>query len=46
MTDLKNTSLVDKAGHLHHIEIYVSDLSRSEKFWSWLLGRLGYVEYQ
>jgi len=33
-------------GAINHIEIYVSDLDRSLEFWSWFLGRLGYVEYQ
>lgn len=27
---------------LHHVEVYVSDLSASRAFWSWCLGRLGY----
>ncbi|MFS0864634.1 VOC family protein [Fredinandcohnia sp. 179-A 10B2 NHS] len=31
---------------LHHVEIYVSNLEESKKFWGWLLGELGYVEYQ
>lgn len=31
---------------LHHIEIYVSDLERSRKFWSWLLDKLGYQLFQ
>lgn len=34
------------SGTLHHIEIYVSDLKVSIKFWSWFLQRLGYFEYQ
>jgi len=29
-------------GALHHVELYVSDLSRSAEFWDWLLGQLGY----
>lgn len=33
-------------GKLHHIEIYVKDLNISKKFWGWLLGELGYKEYQ
>ena len=35
-----------KRGHIHHVEIYVSDLSRSLEFWQWFLGDLGYNEYQ
>jgi Lactoylglutathione lyase and related lyases len=35
-----------KAGHLHHVEIYVSDLNRSKEFWGWFLGKLGYEKYQ
>ena len=33
-------------GTLHHIEIYVKDLNQSKEFWGWLLGQLGYKEYQ
>ncbi|WP_010280786.1 VOC family protein [Bacillus timonensis] len=33
-------------GLLHHIEIYVSDLSRTVDFWGWLLEELGYTSYQ
>jgi catechol 2,3-dioxygenase-like lactoylglutathione lyase family enzyme len=33
-------------GHLHHVEIYVSDLQRSLTFWRWLLKELGYERYQ
>jgi catechol 2,3-dioxygenase-like lactoylglutathione lyase family enzyme len=31
---------------LHHIEIYVSDLSKSIKFWEWFLTELDYKQYQ
>lgn len=31
---------------LHHVEINVSDLTRSVEFWGWLLDELGYVEHQ
>ncbi|TYP72501.1 VOC family protein [Paenibacillus methanolicus] len=31
---------------LHHIELYVSNLERSDRFWSWLLAQLGYERYQ
>lgn len=30
-------------GLLHHVEIYVADLKRSDEFWGWFLGGLGYV---
>ena len=33
-------------GELHHVEINVSDLSRSSEFWGWLLEELGYVPYE
>ncbi len=33
-------------GHLHHVEIYVSDLPKSLDFWGWFLERLGYELYQ
>jgi GrpB-like predicted nucleotidyltransferase (UPF0157 family)/catechol 2,3-dioxygenase-like lactoylglutathione lyase family enzyme len=32
----------EKTGLLHHVEIYVSDLQRSKKFWQWLLNKFGY----
>ncbi|WP_144554373.1 VOC family protein [Bacillus sp. X1(2014)] len=31
---------------LHHVEIYVSNLSKSSEFWGWILTELGYVPYQ
>ena len=33
-------------GTLHHIELWVPDLSRAEHTWGWLLGALGYEIYQ
>ena len=33
-------------GHIHHIELYVSDLVQSMNFWSWFLSDLGYDLYQ
>lgn len=33
-------------GLLHHVEVYVSNLKRSEKFWGWFLEELGYKPYQ
>ena len=33
-------------GSLHHVEIYVSDLERSSRFWGWFLKSLGYEIYQ
>ena len=33
-------------GAIHHVELYVSDLQHSVAFWGWLLGELGYTEYQ
>ncbi|MDZ5783102.1 VOC family protein [Marinococcus luteus] len=33
-------------GHIHHIELYVSDLERSKAFWHWLLEDLGYHVFQ
>ncbi|MBD3402897.1 hypothetical protein GF420_08370 [candidate division GN15 bacterium] len=35
-----------RTGKLHHLEIYVSDLDRSQEFWRWLLKLLGYTLYQ
>lgn len=31
---------------LHHLEIYVSNLTKSVEFWGWLLPELGYERYQ
>jgi len=31
---------------LHHVEVYVSNLEASLRFWTPLLGHLGYREYQ
>ncbi len=31
---------------LHHVELYVSNLRKSEAFWGWFLIRLGYEIYQ
>ncbi|ARI77854.1 VOC family protein [Halobacillus mangrovi] len=33
-------------GLLHHVEIYVSNLKKSESFWRWFLEELGYQSYQ
>lgn len=35
-----------KAGLIHHIEIYVSNLEHSSEFWGWFLSELGYEEFQ
>ena len=32
----------ERAGQLHHVELYASDLDASIDFWGWLLGALGY----
>jgi catechol 2,3-dioxygenase-like lactoylglutathione lyase family enzyme len=32
----------EKAGQLHHVELYASDIEASVAFWGWLLGELGY----
>ena len=34
------------AGSLHHVELWVPDLARGVAEWGWLLGELGYSEYQ
>lgn len=31
---------------LDHIEIYVSNLQRSDAFWKWLLLKMGFTEFQ
>ena len=35
-----------RRGALHHVEMYVSDLSRSRAFWGWFLEALGYEVFQ
>ncbi|MDF0725396.1 VOC family protein [Cytobacillus sp. S13-E01] len=35
-----------KKGLLHHIELYVSSLEKTKRFWGWLLIELGYEVYQ
>lgn len=37
---------MSKAGTLHHVELYVSDLAKSTEFWAWFLGQLGYELFQ
>lgn len=34
---------MSRAGLLHHVELYVSDLERSLEFWRWFLEPLGYT---
>jgi len=34
------------AGTLHHVELWVPDLARAVSEWGWLLGELGYAEFQ
>ena len=33
-------------GHLHHIEIWVADLTSAAPSWGWLLTQLGYSPFQ
>jgi catechol 2,3-dioxygenase-like lactoylglutathione lyase family enzyme len=33
-------------GSLHHVELWVPDLIRALAEWGWLLGELGYAEFQ
>lgn len=35
---------VPRAGGLHHVELWVPDLARTDRSWGWLLGRLGWQE--
>ncbi|OZM58321.1 hypothetical protein CIB95_01760 [Lottiidibacillus patelloidae] len=37
---------MDNNGLVHHIELYVSNLQESIRFWKWFLEKLGYFEYQ
>jgi hypothetical protein len=36
----------DSRGALHHIELWVPNLSRAKEEWGWILSRLGYENYQ
>ena len=33
-------------GSLHHVELWVPDLPRGRQQWGWLLGELGYEQFQ
>ncbi|MBO0802288.1 MAG: VOC family protein [Nocardiopsaceae bacterium] len=33
-------------GSLHHVELWVPDLARAREQWGWLLGELGYTQFQ
>ncbi|HJZ02288.1 MAG TPA: VOC family protein, partial [Streptosporangiaceae bacterium] len=33
-------------GSLHHVELWVPDLTRARREWGWLLGRLGYEPFR
>ena len=33
-------------GSLHHVELWVPDLPRARTEWGWLLGELGYQQFQ
>ncbi len=37
---------LSSAGKPHHIELYCSNLTKTEEFWSWFLGILGYKQFQ
>jgi RimJ/RimL family protein N-acetyltransferase/catechol 2,3-dioxygenase-like lactoylglutathione lyase family enzyme len=39
-------ALPSKHGRPHHIELWVPDLARAEESWGWLLGALGWREFQ
>ena len=38
--------LADVIGTLHHVELWVPELGRAAAEWGWLLGRLGYEQFQ
>jgi len=35
-----------ETGMLHHVELWVPDLERGKAQWGWLLGELGYQQFQ
>ncbi len=39
-------ALPSEHGRAHHIELWVPDLARAEESWGWLLGELGWREFQ
>ena len=36
----------EASGLLHHVELCVPDLERGKAQWGWLLGELGYQQFQ
>ena len=38
--------MTNTTGLLHHVEIYVTDLEKSTKFWEFFLELLGYTKFQ
>lgn len=46
MTPPSDTETPAPHGLLHHVELWVPDLARAEKSLGWLLGRLGWSEFQ
>ena len=48
MSTASDTSVNSAAGtgSLHHVELWVPDLSRARAQWGWLLGELGYEPFQ
>jgi len=38
--------MASSVGGLHHVELWVPDLSRAVASWGWLLQELGYSEFQ
>jgi catechol 2,3-dioxygenase-like lactoylglutathione lyase family enzyme len=38
--------LADVIGSLHHVELWVPELGRAVAEWGWLLGQLGYQQFQ
>lgn len=36
----------ETSGLLHHVELWVPDLERGKTQWGWLLGELGYQQFQ
>lgn len=37
---------IPRPGSLHHVELWVPDLTRAKAQWGWLLTRLGYEQFQ
>lgn len=45
-TSTAGSAVAPGIGALHHLELYVTDLAASARFWGWLLARFGWEPFQ